>query len=159
MSSIGFVGAGAATAAASFALAERTDATVTVLEKSRGVCGRAATRRRDGIRYDYGANYLKSDDERVNELVTERLDTAGLVDVPDPVYTFDREGAVSEGRPADDHKWSYEQGLTQLAKRLFERTPATVHRETGSRGSNGPTRGGTRPTPTASAGVRSTCWG
>jgi hypothetical protein len=130
MTRIGFVGAGAATAAAAYVLSSTTDAEVTVLEKSRGVCGRAATRRRDGIRYDYGANYVKSDDERVVDLLTEELDTEGLVDITEPVYTFDQRGTVSEGRDADDHKWSYEQGLTQIAKRLFARTDATVEHET-----------------------------
>jgi predicted NAD/FAD-dependent oxidoreductase len=127
---LGIVGAGAGAAALAYVVGNTADVETTVLEKSRGVCGRAATRRRDGVRYDYGANYLKDDDERVVELVTERLDTQGLVAIEEPVYTFDREGAVSEGRDADDHKWSYEAGLTQVAKRLFAGTDATVHRET-----------------------------
>jgi predicted NAD/FAD-dependent oxidoreductase len=131
MTAIGFVGAGAATAAATYVLdSALPEADITVLEKSRGVCGRAATRRRDGIHYDYGANYVKSDDERVVELLTEQLDTEGLVDVTDPIYTFDASGTVSEGRDADDHKWSYERGLTQIAKRLFADTDATVEHET-----------------------------
>ena len=131
MTAIGFVGAGAATAAASFVLdSALPEADITVLEKSRGVCGRAATRRRDDVRYDYGANYVKAADDRVVELLTEQLDTAGLVDVTEPIYTFDSAGTVSEGRDADEHKWSYERGLTQIAKRLFARTGATVERET-----------------------------
>ncbi len=130
MTAIGFVGAGAATAAATFALEGVPDATVTVLEKSGGVCGRAATRRRGDVTYDYGANYVKSDDERVVELLTGTLDTEGLADVTEPIYTFDAAGEVSEGRDADDHKWTYERGLTQIAKRLFGRTDASVHRHT-----------------------------
>jgi len=131
MTRIGFVGAGAATAAASFALADAApDTNITVLEKSGGVCGRAATRRRGDVTYDYGANYLKPDDDRVVDLVTGTLDTDGLVDVTEPIYTFDADGTVSEGRDADEHKWSYERGLTQIAKRLFARTGASVHRRT-----------------------------
>ncbi len=131
MTDIGFVGAGAATAAASFILDGAVpDADITVLEKSRGVCGRAATRRRDGIHYDYGANYVKSEDERVVDLLTEQLDSEGLVDVTEPIYTFDSSDTVSEGRDADEHKWSYERGLTQIAKRLFARTDTTVEHET-----------------------------
>ncbi|WP_440765494.1 NAD(P)/FAD-dependent oxidoreductase [Natronorubrum sp. DTA7] len=131
MTTIGIVGAGAAAAAAAYALEdELNDPEITVLEKSRGLCGRAATRRRDDVIYDYGANYVKSDDERVVELLTQTLDADGLVDVTDPVWTFDSTGEVSEGRDADEHKWSYESGLTQLAKRLFSRTDATIHRET-----------------------------
>ncbi|ELY61645.1 NAD(P)/FAD-dependent oxidoreductase [Natronolimnohabitans innermongolicus] len=128
---IGIVGAGAGAAAAAYRL-ERADreTACTVLEKSSGLCGRAATRRRNGATYDYGANYVKSADDRVAELLTERLETDGLVDVAEPIWTFDEAGDVSEGRDADEHKWTYESGLTQLAKRLFARTDATVHRET-----------------------------
>jgi hypothetical protein len=136
MTEIGIVGAGAAAAAATFVLGETTntgvttDANVTVLEKSGGVCGRAATRRRGEITYDYGANYVKSPSERVVELLTETLDSDGLVDVTEPIYTFDESGEVSPGREADEHKWTYRAGLTQIAKRLFARTDATVERRT-----------------------------
>ena len=131
MTEIGIVGAGAGAAAAAFVVdGAAPGADVTVLEKSGGLCGRAATRRHGDLTYDYGANYLKSDDERVVELVTETLDDEGLVDVTEPVYTFDVDEAVSPGRDADEHKWSYRRGLTQIAKRLFGRTDATVHRRT-----------------------------
>jgi len=103
---------------------------VTVFEKSGGLCGRAATRRHGELTYDYGANYLKADDDRVVELITETLDSEGLVDIAEPIYVFDADGEVSPGRDADEHKWSYRQGLTQIAKRLFARTDATVHRRT-----------------------------
>jgi renalase len=131
MTEIGFVGAGAATAAAAFRLDSLLeDASITVLEKSGGVTGRAATRRRDDVTYDYGANYVKAEDDRVVTLLTETLDTDGLVDIHEPIYTFDGEGAVSEGRDADEHKWTYERGLTQIGKRLFNPTAATVQRNT-----------------------------
>ncbi|SFB91928.1 hypothetical protein SAMN05444422_10330 [Halobiforma haloterrestris] len=128
---IGVVGAGAAAAAATYVISETVDdATVTVLEKSGGLCGRAATRRRDGIVYDYGANYVKSDDQRVTDLLTETLETEGLVEIEEPIWTFDRDGEVSPGRESDEHKWTYRRGLTQIAKRLFARTDADVHRRT-----------------------------
>jgi predicted NAD/FAD-dependent oxidoreductase len=127
---IGIVGAGAASAALTHVLAGATDADVTVLEKSGGLNGRGATRRHDDLTYDYGANYLKSDDERVNGLVRDVLGEDDLVDAAEPVYTFDRAGEVSEGRDADEHKWSYEAGLTQIAKRLFGDTDARVERRT-----------------------------
>jgi len=131
MTTIGIVGAGPGAAAATYVLDEAVpSAEVTVLEKSGGVCGRAATRRRGDVTYDYGANYVKSDDERVVDLLTRTLSTDGLVDVTAPIYTFDESGAVSEGRDADDHKWTYRAGLTQIAKRLFEATDASVHRNT-----------------------------
>jgi predicted NAD/FAD-dependent oxidoreductase len=125
-SKLAVVGAGGAGAAAAYALRD-TAIDVTVFEKSRGVCGRAATRRNEGCIYEYGANYLKDDDERVTELVTETLPTDGLVDVEAPIYAFGRDGDVGEGRDSDDHKWTYESGITQLAKRLFAESDATVH--------------------------------
>ena len=131
MTEIGIVGAGAGAAAAAFVADNAVpDLNVTILEKSGGVCGRAATRRHGDLTYDYGANYLKSDDERVVELITETLDADGLVDVTEPVYTFDVDGEVTPGRDADEHKWSYRRGLTQIAKRLLARTNTTVHRRT-----------------------------
>ncbi|ERG88860.1 MAG: hypothetical protein J07HX5_01006, partial [halophilic archaeon J07HX5] len=100
---VGIVGAGAAGAAAAYTLETVVpDIELTVLEKSGGVCGRAAARRHGDVTYDYGANYLKDDDERVVELVTEELSTAGLVDITAPIYVFDSDGTVSEGRDADD---------------------------------------------------------
>ncbi len=127
MTRVGVVGAGAGAAALTYVLDGATNAEVTVLEKSGGLCGRAATRRNGDLTYDYGANYLKSDDDRVNDLVREVLGTDGLVDASEPVYTFDSDGEVSPGREADEHKWSYTEGLTQIAKRLFGATDATVH--------------------------------
>ncbi|WP_049927021.1 NAD(P)/FAD-dependent oxidoreductase [Halopiger goleimassiliensis] len=128
---IGAVGAGVATGAAAFALSETLpDANVTVLEASASVGGRAATERRGDVVYDYGANYLTSDDPRIEDLVTATLETDGLVDVTDPVWTFDAEGTVSEGRDADDHKWTFRGGLDRLASRLFTRTDAEMYPET-----------------------------
>jgi len=126
VSKLAVVGAGGAGAAAAYALRD-APVEVTVFEKSRGVCGRAATRRKGDCTYEYGANYLKADDPRVTELVTETLPTAGLVDVDDPIYAFERDGDIGEGRDSDDHKWTYESGITQLAKRLFDETEAAVH--------------------------------
>jgi len=128
---IGIIGAGAASAAATYVLdGAAPDARITVLEKSGGVCGRAATRRNDDRYYDYGANYLKDDDERIVELVTETLDTTGLASIEQPIYVFDKTGTVSEGRDEYEQKWTYRNGLTQIAKRLFDRTDATLQRRT-----------------------------
>ena len=127
---IGIIGAGAAASAAAYVIDSTTDAEMTMLEKSGGLCGRAATRRRDGIRYDYGANYVKDEDPRVNELITETLDTDGLHTIEEPIWVFDETGSVEPGRDADERKWVYEDGLTQIAKRLLRDTNVRVHRRT-----------------------------
>jgi renalase len=127
---VGIIGAGAAASAAAYVVDSATDAEITILEKSGGVCGRAATRRRGSITYDYGANYLKEDDQRVLDLVTDQLDTGGLETIDEPIWVFDETGTVSEGRDSHERKFTYRQGLTQIAKRLLGRTDATVHRNT-----------------------------
>jgi predicted NAD/FAD-dependent oxidoreductase len=128
MSSLCIVGAGAAGAGAAYALRD-TAIDVTVLEKSRGVCGRAATRRKNGCRYDHGANYVKDPDDRTTELLYE-LGEDGLFDIDEPVWTFDGEGRISEGDGRDEHKFGWTEGLTQLAKRLLARTDAEVRNGT-----------------------------
>lgn len=131
MYSVGFVGAGAASAAAAYSVSmTRSDVEVTVLEKSGGVCGRAATRRRGDFTFDYGANYLKDDDPRVNELVTRVLDTDGLETIEEPVWVFDESDEVRPGREIDEVKRVYRDGLTQIAKRLFSGSEAEVHCDT-----------------------------
>jgi len=122
------VGAGLAAAGMADALSEEP-VSVTVLEKSRGVGGRAATRRRDGCRYDHGANYIKDSDAQTRELL-ESLGTDGLVDIDAPVWPFDAEGTISESQRPESHKWTWEAGITQLAKRLFGRTDAEIKKET-----------------------------
>ena len=122
------VGAGLAAAGMADALSDRS-VSVTVLEKSRGVGGRAATRRRDGCRYDHGANYIKDSDERTRELL-QSLRADGLVDIDAPVWPFDAEGTISESQRPESHKWTWEAGITQLAKRLFDRTNADIRKET-----------------------------
>jgi predicted NAD/FAD-dependent oxidoreductase len=128
--SVCVVGAGAAGAMATHALHEApADVEVTVLEKSGGVCGRAATRRRDGCRYDHGANYVKDPDERTESFLRS-LGTDGLVDVEEPVWTFGADSEIAPGDDRDEHKWTWTEGITQLAKRVFARTDATVTRRT-----------------------------
>lgn len=122
------VGAGLAAAGMADALSDRS-VSVTVLEKSRGVGGRAATRRRDGCRYDHGANYIKDSDERTRELL-QSLGADGLVDIDAPVWPFDAEGTISKSQRPESHKWTWEAGITQLAKRLFDRTDADIKKET-----------------------------
>lgn len=122
---LAIVGAGAAGAAAAYAL-RNAPVDVTVFEASDGVGGRAATRRKHGCRYDLGANYVKADSARVAALLTGRLPTEGLVDVEAPVWTFDASGDVTEGEDRDDHKWSYESGIADLARRLLEAADADV---------------------------------
>lgn len=121
---IAIVGAGPAGAGAAYRLGD-VDAEVTVFERRDGPGGRAATRRRDGHVYDVGANYLKADDDRVVDLVTDEL-SAGLVEVDGPVWTVDADGTVEPGDRHEEHKWTYRDGLATLGDRLLDRADATL---------------------------------
>ena len=123
---VGVVGAGVA----GLGCAREIDGEITVLEKSRGVSGRAATRRTNGCRYDHGANYLdlEPDDELLS--LVEGLGTDGLVDIEEPVWVFDREGEIAPGHGEDGHKLTYERGITGFAKRLRDDAGLEVQTET-----------------------------
>ena len=126
--SLCIVGAGAAGVAAAYGLRDERVA-VTVLEKSRGVCGRAATRRRDGRRYDHGTSHLPVADSRVSSLV-DALGDEGRIDVEAPVWTLGPDGSVVDDDPEPVRRVAWEAGMTQLAKRTLARTEAAVERET-----------------------------
>lgn len=128
MKRVGIIGAGVAGAGVAYALEHANTAdsvSVSVFEKTPTLGGRTATHRSHGCTYDPGANYIKSDDPVISELITETLPTDGLIDVAGPVWTFDGEGTVSEGDDQDEHKWTYEDGIAQLTTRLFAQADET----------------------------------
>lgn len=144
---LAIVGAGVAGLAAAHALrpAHLTPAglRVTVFEKSRGLAGRAATRWRDAEdgrgqpfrwRYDHGAQYVSAPEgSRAHRLLTETLDTDGLVDVEGRVWPFDDDGTLRPDRAKDDPgpRLTYRDGISDLGRRLVAATPeAEIRRST-----------------------------
>ncbi|MCH7659940.1 MAG: FAD-dependent oxidoreductase [Euryarchaeota archaeon] len=124
---IGIVGAGVAGLGVAYELRE-SDADVTLLEKREEVGGRAATRRKNGCTYDHGANYITPDEE-LDEFVRE-LGEEELVEIEEPVWTFDSTGEISAGEERDRPALTYENGITQFSKRVFSTTDATLDTET-----------------------------
>lgn len=62
MKSVGVVGAGLSALAASFNLiTAKVPLNIRIFEKSKGVAGRAATRRAEHFIFDHGANYVSLD--------------------------------------------------------------------------------------------------
>ena len=82
---LAIVGAGVSGLAAAWALRD-SDWRCVVFEKSRGFSGRAASRTRNGVRFDYGANYFKTDSPELEQLVHRELPTEGLIDIAGEVY-------------------------------------------------------------------------
>ena len=127
---LAIIGAGVAGLAAARALRQRRpELAITVYEKSRGLGGRAATRRREGFAFDHGAQYVKTPTPELERLLTSELPSGDLLDIGRPVWTFDGAGAIAAGDPAQnaDPKWTYRDGLNRLGKLLAE--GLTVRRE------------------------------
>ena len=131
---LAIVGAGPTGLAAAYALRDSA-LDVVVLEKSRGVSGRAATRWRDvpgpdGIpfrwHYDHGAQYLAPDPGgRAARLIREELPSAGLTAVDGAVWPFDDDGTLrpDHARPDPGPRWTYRGGIADLGRRLRDATP------------------------------------
>ena len=117
------IGAGVAGLVAARALRQRRpELALAVFEKSRGLGGRVATRRREGFAFDHGAQNLRAPGAAVARLLTEQLDTSLLRAIELPVWVFDRAGAIAPGDPAQnaEPKWCYADGANRLGKLLAE---------------------------------------
>jgi hypothetical protein len=118
---LAIIGAGmAGLAAAHWLRRERPDIEVVIVEKSRGVGGRTATRRVQGAVFDHGAQYVKGATPKVEQLLRETLAHDTLADIRRPVWTFDSNNQIHEGDPKQnaEPKWTYSDGITRLAKEL-----------------------------------------
>lgn len=104
---------------------------VVIFEKSRGLSGRAATRRREGACYDHGANFFRTNDPEIHDLIHHLLPTDDLVQIPGPVWTFDSTGAITPGshRQNSHPKYTYRNGISNLGKLLVGASGPTLHRE------------------------------
>lgn len=131
MPRIAVIGAGLSGLAAAFRLSE-TDHEIVVFEKSKGYSGRAASRFRNGCRYDHGANYFKLNCNEVARLLFEDLPTDDLCRILGDVCPFDRNGRISPGDPELNAgtKWNYRGGISTLGKLIVEVGRLQVRRET-----------------------------
>ncbi len=115
MKTVAIIGAGMAGLAAARALITNGITSV-VFEKSRGLGGRAATRRVDNCCFDHGAQYVKSPSKAIQDLIAATGD-AVLISRPIWVLTADNQ-IVPGDRDANEQKWTWPTGITRLAKYL-----------------------------------------
>lgn len=120
---IAIIGAGVSGLAAALRLKE-AGREVVVFEKSRGLSGRAATRSREGCRYDFGANYFKVRCNEMAALIFQTLPTDGLQRLVGDILVFDREGSISPPDPEsrDSARWTYRDGISGLGKRIVAKS-------------------------------------
>lgn len=126
MTQLAIIGAGMAGLAAARALQQRRPAlAITVYEKSRGLGGRVATRRRDGFSFDHGAQNVRAPTPALHHLLTTELPCAQLHDIGLPVWVFDGAGALAAGDQAlnAEPKWVYRDGMNRLGKLLAAGIP------------------------------------
>ncbi len=104
---------------------------VEVFEKSRGLSGRAASRSKEGCRYDHGANYFTIDSDELKELIFESLPTEDLIKVQGDIAVFDASGAISPGDPSQGtgEKWNYRGGINTIGKLMAESIGLVVHHQ------------------------------
>jgi renalase len=121
MPSIAIIGAGCSGLAAAHELRDAGH-TVMIFEQSQNVGGRAATRKRQGFIYDYGAQYIKRGSPVSIGIITKRFKLDDLIDIAKPVWIFDREGHIQEGDQIQnaEPKWNYRSGLQALTKRMAQ---------------------------------------
>ncbi len=123
MPSIAIIGAGCSGLAAACVLRDAGH-DVTVFEQGSVVGGRAATGKRDGFIYDYGAQYIKGDDPSAvsEQWISGRFRLPDLVDIAKPVWIFDKYGHIQEGDPSQNAapKWNYRGGLNALPRRMAQ---------------------------------------
>jgi renalase len=120
------IGAGIAGLVAAREL-QRTGMVVEVLEKSRGVGGRAATRALHGNPVDHGAQFLTVRDPRFQRQVASWLADGTLVPWADGVATWAADVGLHHPDPRAHPRYAAPAGMTMLAKRLAE--GATVRHE------------------------------
>lgn len=120
---LAIIGAGMAGLAAGRALRARfPDWAITIYEKSRGVGGRVATRRRDGFTFDHGAQCIKSPSPAVERLITHELASDTLRRIALPTWTFDATNTIAEGDAAQNaaQNYTYADGNNRLGKLLAD---------------------------------------
>ena len=91
---------------------------VVVFEKSRGVGGRAATRRRDGYVWDTGATSIAPRGKRIEPVMLNELDTADLVKIEQPIYVHHNLRVAPGDSRRDVPRYVYRTGISTFAKLL-----------------------------------------
>jgi renalase len=126
---VGIVGAGIAGLSAARCL-HQWGHQVVVFEKSKGVGGRVATRRKDGFTWDTGATSFAPRGRAIEKTIIEELDTSELIRLEKAIYVHQNLRVM----PGDNRKaatrYVYRKGNTTfpklLAKDLDVRTETTV---------------------------------
>lgn len=115
--SIAIIGAGIAGITLARAISRAAD--VTIFEKSRGLGGRMANRRRAGFAFDHGAQYFTARSPAF-KVAAEQAVAEGYAGVwPKAVHTLNADGLVADTRPPEP-RYIGVPGMSALANGLAE---------------------------------------
>lgn len=95
-------------------------ATVTLFEKSRGLGGRMANRRRGDYAFDHGAQYFTARSEGFKAVATEALAAGSLAIWPKAVPTLSTSGDVLADQREGETRYIGAPGMTGLANHLVK---------------------------------------
>lgn len=113
---IAIVGVGVAGCAAAWYL-NSDGVDVTLIEKSRGVSGRAATRGRGEVRFDHGANFFKLNDRAIRYVVQQVVPSKDLVQIEGEIVSFSAAAPTrTSKRDGQQALWTYRDGISRLGK-------------------------------------------
>lgn len=105
---VAIIGAGIAGISAAWRLNTlNKDFKITIFEKSTTLGGRVATRRKEGFYWDNGANYFSCDDEELEKMVLQKFSKGQIVEIPKPIWTFNKANELKEGDPNHNKKKKY----------------------------------------------------
>ncbi len=128
MEKIAIVGAGLTGLSCALLLQEDFD--VTLIEKSRGVSGRAASRTHNNLSFDHGAQAFEMGSEVVERFI-RGLEIDGLLEIEKPIWTFDIMGMLQPGDPLKNAKakWSVDGGIKHLGKGIEKKLHCLILKE------------------------------
>lgn len=92
--------------------------TVVLLEKSRGLGGRVATRRLAETCADHGAKFIEPQGEQTQQLIEQLCDRQLLKPWTSPIWTVDAAGTLAPSEPTP--RYVAPEGMTAIAKVLAE---------------------------------------
>jgi renalase len=114
---VAIVGAGVAGLTAAAALRDR-GLRVLVLEKSRGLGGRAATRRRGDLRIDHGAQFFTARDARFQARVDTWLATGDVAVWTRGIHVWDPDAGLTAPAPDAHPRYAPPAGMSALGRLL-----------------------------------------
>jgi renalase len=124
---IALIGAGVFNLAFLNSIKQTDNISITMLERSKIISGRAATKTFENFSFDNGANYFNCTDSRLLSLIKGN---ENLVEINKWIYPFDKNNKIDfDDIKAEQHnlnkKYTFKNGISQLGKLLLETTSAS----------------------------------